>query len=314
MSIIFGPIKSRRFGESLGVDLSPTTKQCNYDCLYCELNGKRAIDTMTEVLSVESILNEIELALKKFSNIDSITITANGEPTMYPYLYELMLRLEDIKEDKKTLLLSNGSLLHDVSVARACMLFDRVKFSLDAITHNVFKKIDRPHKNISLDKILAGLYEFWRDYSGELYAEILFVKSINDSVDEVEKMAKFLSPMNLMRLDIGTIDRPPAYKVEPISFERLEEFSRIFSEYGINVLIPKRSKTSEKLNFSLSKDEIIKLLSLRPLSEDEVSIRFSKDSMKNLEELRNQGLVKLHENGGIMFYEVWCICYNAKFY
>lgn len=304
MSIIFGPIKSRRFGESLGIDLSPSIKQCNYDCLYCELEGKKAIDTMTEVLSVEFILHEIEVALTRFHNIDSITITANGEPTMYPYLYELMLRLEDIKGDKKTLLLSNGALLHDVSVARACMLFDKVKFSLDAITPSVFKKIDRPSKDILLDKILAGLYEFCRDYSGELYAEILFVKGVNDSIDEVKKMARFLAPMNLMRLDISTIDRPPAYKVEPIDCERLEEFERIFSEYGINVLIPKRTKSDERLNLSLSKYEIIKLLSLRPLSEDEVSMRFSKDSIEALEELTKEGVIKLRENSGVKFYEV----------
>ena len=187
MNIIFGPITSRRFGESLGVDLSPQTKQCNYDCLYCELEGKKAQDSMQNILEVDTILTAIKEALNKFKNIQSLTITANGEPTLYPNLYELMLRLEDIKGDTQTLLLTNGSLLWDLSVSRACLLFDKVKFSLDAISPEVFKKIDRPIKNISLEQILQGIYQFSSDFSGELYAEILFVKGLNDNLKEVQK-------------------------------------------------------------------------------------------------------------------------------
>lgn len=202
-SIIFGPVHSRRFGESLGVDLSPHIKQCNYDCLYCELEGKRAQDSMEFPLEVELILKEIKQGLERFPNIESLTITSNGEPTLYPYLYELMLRLEDIKGLTQTLLLTNGSLLYDPSVARACLLFDKVKFSLDAVSQEVFKKIDRPSKMIDLERVLHGIYGFSADFMGELYAEILFVKDINDSLEEAKKMAKFLAPMRLKRLDIG---------------------------------------------------------------------------------------------------------------
>ena len=130
MNIIFGPITSRRFGESLGVDLSPQTKQCNYDCLYCELEGKKAQDSMQNILEVDTILTAIKEALNKFKNIQSLTITANGEPTLYPNLYELMLRLEDIKGDTQTLLLTNGSLLWDLSVSKACL----IRFSMSSLS------------------------------------------------------------------------------------------------------------------------------------------------------------------------------------
>ena len=176
---------------------------------------------MKEILEVQKILEAIKKGLKQFKNIQSLTITANGEPTLYPYLYELMLRLEDIKGGVQTLLLTNGSLLWDLSVSRACLLFDKVKFSLDAISPEVFKKIDRPTKNMSLEQILQGIYQFSADFSGELYAEILFVKNINDNLDEIKKMARFLAPMRLKRLDISSIDRPPTYKVSPLSQEKL---------------------------------------------------------------------------------------------
>lgn len=302
MDIIFGPVQSRRFGESLGIDLSPKTKQCNYDCLYCELKGKKAQDSMQEILEVEEILEAIKKGLKQFKNIQSLTITANGEPTLYPYLYELMLRLEDIKGGVQTLLLTNGSLLWDLSVSRACLLFDKVKFSLDAISPEVFKKIDRPTKNISLEQILQGIYQFSSDFSGELYAEILFVKNINDSLDEIKKMARFLAPMRLKRLDISSIDRPPAYKVSPISQEQLEIFARIFRDFKIPTFLPTRTPNTKKENLNLSQDEILKTLALRPMSKEDIESLWNEESINRLEILHQQGKIKLSKNNEVEFY------------
>lgn len=302
MDIIFGPVQSRRFGESLGIDLSPKTKQCNYDCLYCELKGKKAQDSMQEILEVEEILEAIKKGLKQFKNIQSLTITANGEPTLYPYLYELMLRLEDIKGGVQTLLLTNGSLLWDLSVSRACLLFDKVKFSLDAISPEVFKKIDRPTKNISLEQILQGIYQFSADFSGELYAEILFVKNINDSLDEIKKMARFLAPMRLKRLDISSIDRPPAYKVSPISQEQLEIFARIFRDFKIPTFLPTRTPNTKKGNLNLSQDEILKTLALRPMSKEDIESLWNKESINRLEILHQEKKVSINNVNGINFF------------
>lgn len=302
MDIIFGPVQSRRFGESLGIDLSPKTKQCNYDCLYCELKGKKAQDSMQEILEVEEILEAIKKGLKQFKNIQSLTITANGEPTLYPYLYELMLRLEDIKGGVQTLLLTNGSLLWDLSVSRACLLFDKVKFSLDAISPEVFKKIDRPTKNISLEQILQGIYQFSADFSGELYAEILFVKNINDNLDEIKKMARFLAPMRLKRLDISSIDRPPAYKVSPIPQEQLEIFARIFRDFKIPTFLPTRTPNTKKENLNLSQDEILKTLALRPMSKEDIESLWNKESINRLEILHQEKKVSINNVNGINFF------------
>ncbi|KPH53014.1 radical SAM protein [Helicobacter pullorum] len=302
MDIIFGPVQSRRFGESLGIDLSPKTKQCNYDCLYCELKGKKAQDSMQEILEVEEILEAIKKGLKQFKNIQSLTITANGEPTLYPYLYELMLRLEDIKGEVQTLLLTNGSLLWDLSVSRACLLFDKVKFSLDAISPEVFKKIDRPTKNISLEQILQGIYQFSADFSGELYAEILFVKNINDNLDEIKKMARFLAPMRLKRLDISSIDRPPAYKVSPIPQEQLEIFARIFRDFKIPTFLPTRTPNTKKENLNLSQDEILKTLALRPMSKEDIESLWNEESINRLEILHQEKKVSINNVNGINFF------------
>ncbi|CAM2772248.1 radical SAM protein [Helicobacter burdigaliensis] len=304
MNIIFGPVHSRRFGKSLGVDLSPKLKQCNYDCLYCELEGKKAQANMQDILAPDIILEEIKQSLTRFNDLDSITITANGEPTLYPHLYELMLKLEDIKGDLQTLLLTNGSTLHDPCIARACLLFDKVKFSLDAISKDVFKKIDRPHKQIDLDTILKGIYTFAGDFKGELYAEILFIKNVNDSQDEIIKMAKFLAPLPLKRLDISPIDRPPAYKVSSPSLEEFKRFQQIFESFKIPTFIPERKnlKEEQKCNIHLSELEILKTLALRPMSFKDVEILWDLKTQERLKELVAQGKVKIKSVGETSFY------------
>lgn len=304
MQIIFGPVQSRRFGESLGVDLSPQIKQCNYDCLYCELKGKKPQESMKEVLEVETILNAIKHGLATFPNIESLTITANGEPTLYPYLYELMLRLEDIKGDKQTLLLTNGALLWDTCIARACLLFDKVKFSLDAVSTDVFKKIDRAHKNIKLEQVLQGIYQFSADFKGELYAEILFIKGVNDSAQEIQAMARFLAPMLLKRLDISSIDRPPAYKVEPISLQELEKIRAVFLNYGIPVFIPKRITVTHQENLRLDRESILKTLALRPMSQNDITLLWSAETREILQSLVESQNVKIKCINGINFYDL----------
>ena len=89
-SIIFGPIPSRRFGISLGIDLSPSKKQCNFDCLYCELEGAKTVDKMDTFPSVDEIIKAIKESFKNHPKIDVITITCNGEPTLYPKLSDLI--------------------------------------------------------------------------------------------------------------------------------------------------------------------------------------------------------------------------------
>lgn len=305
MNIIFGPVQSRRFGTSLGVDLSPKIKQCNYDCLYCELEGKKADKQMQEILEPKLILDEIQRSLQRFKGLNSITITANGEPTLYPHLYELMLKLEDIKGDLQTLLLTNGSTLYDPCIARACLLFDKVKFSLDAISQDVFKKIDRPHKELDLNKILKGIYTFAGDFKGELYAEILFVKNVNDSIEEIHKMAQFLAPLPLKRLDISPIDRPPAYQVTSPSPEDFKQFKLIFERFNIPTFIPERKDNKENSthnNIHLSQEEILKTLNLRPMSIEDVELLWDLQTQKTLKELIASKKVSIKIVGNTSFY------------
>ena len=123
-NIIFGPIYSRRFGKSLGVDLSPGKKQCNFDCLYCELDPAKTMDKQDEVLSVAEIATAIKIALSEHKDIDFLTLTANGEPTLYPYLSELIDEINTFKGTTKTLILTNAAMIDDEKIQEALVKLD----------------------------------------------------------------------------------------------------------------------------------------------------------------------------------------------
>ncbi len=302
MSIIFGPVNSRRFGKSLGVDLSPEYKQCNFDCLYCELKASSVVTTQDSVVEVDRVLSEIEKALSQHKDIDYLTITANGEPTIYPYLDDLIDRVNQIKGSVKTLILSNASTIYKKDIQKTLAKFDSVKLSLDCATKRCFKRLDRAAKEINLEAIKKGLLEFKDIFNGNLLIEILFVEGINDNIDEVKKLNNFLLKLNPTRVDIGTVDRPPAYKIEPISYNKLYELSLIFDK-SLNIAITTKQKL-KGAKFNYTKEQILDTLKRRPLTIDDVETLFNEDSKKLLLELRKEGFIKTSKSSGVEFLKV----------
>lgn len=298
-SIIFGPIASRRFGISLGIDLSPSSKQCNFDCLYCELEGAKTVSKMTEYPSVEEVISEIKKSFLKNDKIDVITLTANGEPTLYPKLDELIDEINKIKNNTKTLILSNGSTIYKKDIFNTLLKIDTVKLSLDCVSEKCFKKLDRTDKSIEIDKIVPSMIEFSQKTKNDFVLEILFVKDLNDKDEEISLLYDAVKKINPKRVDIGTIDRPPAYKVKPVDFTTLEKVANVFE--GINVNIAYKNRP--KLLGSYSKEEIVQTLKRRPLTIEDVQNLFDKKSKNNLEELVKNSKISLVDSSGVKFYK-----------
>ncbi len=280
-NIIFGPINSRRFGMSLGIDLSPSTKQCNFDCLYCELAPMATVDSQSEVLEIDAIINELKTHLNQ--NIDVITLTANGEPTLYPNLSELIDEIDKIKNSTQTLILTNSATLIDKKVFNALLKLDQVKLSLDAISNDVFKKIDRPHTNINIDYVVSKVKDFSKIYKGKLFIEILFVHGLNDTKQEIEKLNNVLLEVNCERIDLGTIDRPPAYPVVGLSYKELHEVSLMFDS-NLPIHIASRVH-AEPNNAYYNDEEILNTLDKRPLTWDDINLLLDSDSVDRLKDL-----------------------------
>ncbi len=301
MHIIFGPIHSRRFGKSLGIDLSPSKKQCNFDCLYCELEPAKTVDSYDDVVSVEDVSKALKSALDEHGDVDFITLTANGEPTLYPYLSELIDEINSFKGNTKTLILSNGATIHDVKVQDALLKLDEVKLSLDCATQKCLKKLDRSHKGIEVENIKAGMLAFKERYKGPLVIEILIVQTLNDTKEEIAQLNEFLLKLRPTRIDIGTIDRPPAYDVKPVSYEKLLEISHLFDP-SLPVYIASRKK-AEISPSSYSVEEILDTLSKRPLTQEDIQALFDEESQKNVEVLLDQKKIKRVLTNGVEFYK-----------
>jgi len=300
-NIIFGPIHSRRFGKSLGVDLSPSKKQCNFDCLYCELDPAKTMDGYDDVVSVEQVSTALKQALEEHKDIDFITLTANGEPTLYPHLSELIDEINTFKGKTKTLILSNAATIDDPKIQEALLKLDEVKLSLDCATQKCLKKLDRSHSGIEVENIKAGMLEFKNKYSGPLVIEILIVKTLNDSEEEIGKLNEYLLKLQPTRIDIGTIDRPPAFDVKPVSYEELLHISHLFDS-TLPVYIASRKKADISSD-SYSYEEILETLSKRPLTQEDIEALFDEESQKRAENLLHKQKIKLVETNGVNFYK-----------
>ncbi|EGJ4628358.1 radical SAM protein [Campylobacter jejuni] len=300
MKILFGPVSSRRFGRSLGIDLSPSKKQCNFDCVYCELDPKKAQEKQDEIISIDKIISEVKVMLEKNVEFDFLTLTANGEPSLYPYLNELILSLRSIAKDKKLLILSNGTAVLDEDKFNALLKLDVVKFSLDSAVAKTFYRIDRALKNIDLEKMIEKMADFRARFNGDLIMEILVIKDLNDNEEEFEALNQALKKIMPLRVDLSTIDRPPAYAVKKVSEEKLLELSKLID--STPVLLAKRHYEGEKLSFN--EEELLKMLHLRSQSEIDIEVKFDEQSKTLLNQLIKEKKVKILDLAGVKFYKV----------
>ena len=298
MKFIFGPINSRRFGISLGIDLSPDTKQCNFDCIYCELNGAKTMQEQKISHKPDIILDEISTTLKNTPKIDVLTITANGEPTIYPFVDELIEGINALKDiyNFKTLILSNSGKIMDKNIQHTLSKIDIVKLSLDCVSKKCFRKLDRINKNINCQDILQGIKDFRKLYVKELVLEVLFVKDVNDNKEEIALLSKAIKEIKPNRVDINTIDRPPAYDYKGLNTQELDSVCKLLGDVGCDVVVatPKNIQYQSSTTKSyFSKGDILHTLKRRPLSSYDVEVLFDENSKQNLKQLLDEQKIKL---------------------
>ncbi len=295
---IFGPVQSRRFGLSLGIDLSPDEKSCNFDCLYCELSKAKVTDTIKNSPKVSDVIDEVKKALQEYPLIDVITITANGEPTLYLELDTLVDQLNLIKGDKKLLILSNSSTISDENIRKTVSKIDIVKLSLDCVSTRCFRRIDRALSGIDVLHIIEGLKKFRKIFDKEMVIEILIVSGVNDNPKEMKLLNEVLGEIKPNRIDIGSVDRPPAYPVEAVDSDWIQSLSREFVDLPVCLIYKQEPK--ERLYFS--KDEILQTIKRRPQSQDDIKYLFDEKSQENLKRLVEDGEVSVKNIAGVEFF------------
>lgn len=212
--IAFGPVPSRRFGLSLGVNNIPP-KHCTYSCIYCQVGRTIHIDIRRkEFYDPQRVVEEVVRKAEE-ARPEVVTFVPDGEPTLDIHLEE---EIRGIKEalDIPVAVITNSSLIFMEEVRKALSLADMVSVKVDAVTKRVWKLVNRPHPELDLDQILRGLLEFSSSFPGRLLTETMLVKGVNDGEGEAEKVGSFISQLDPDISYVAIPIRPPAEPwVEP---------------------------------------------------------------------------------------------------
>ncbi len=269
MGLIFGPVASRRLGFSLGVDIIPF-KTCSFDCIYCQLGETTdRIIQRGKFVACDKILEELSEKLKQQQKVDYITFSGSGEPTLNSDIGKLIRGVKKITSIPVAVL-TNGSLLWQKEVRDELAAADLVIPSLDAASQKTFERINRPHPSLKIEKIIKGITEFSREFKGEIWLEIMFTKGINARAGEIEKIKEALAGMNLKKIQINTVARPPAVKeARPLTMEELNKIKETIGEKCEIIVEFKHKKQASGREDA--EEQILNLLKRRPAGLEELS-------------------------------------------
>lgn len=222
-------VRSRRLGRSLGVDLVPF-KTCPFDCVYCEL-GRTTDKTATpdDYFPATDILAEIREVLQDMPAPDYITLVGAGEPTLNRRLGNIIRGIKD-RTDIPVALITSGSLFWIDGVRRSVSEADLIIPSLDAGEERTFQSINRPHPDITLEKMQRGLSLLRESCRGQLWLEVFLADGVNTSEKEVLAIREMAERIQPDRIQLNTVDRTTA---EPfVRAARKEDLKRIAALLG----------------------------------------------------------------------------------
>lgn len=231
MKYVYGPLHSRRLGNSLGISLVPS-KVCQFNCVYCQLKRTTVRTTKRRVYADEKEVLEEVANFFRFKaaacRVDHITFSGSGEPTLHRSIGRLIRAVKQMT-GSTIVVITNSAALIDPKVRRDVAAADIIVPSLDAVTQDVFEKIDRPVKGIKVREIIRALALLRRLFKGEIWLEVMLLRGINDSSEYLKRMQKVFARLAPDRIQINSPVRPPAESwVRPSTKKTLQNARKIF--------------------------------------------------------------------------------------
>lgn len=299
---LFGPVPSRRLGRSLGIDLIPF-KTCTMDCVYCQLGETPcAVSERGDYVPMQDVLAELERWKAADGQADHITLAGSGEPTLHRHFGDVFRWVKG-HSSIKSVLLTNGTLLHDPEVREEAALADKVKVTLSAWDEASFQQIHRPAQGVTFDLLLRGERAFREGYSGELSVEVFIVDGINSEVSDVRKIAEVVKSIHPDRIDINTAVRPPAVAgVAPSSEDHLQALVELFGEKA-SVTASFKKQGFEAME--LSEEVLLGLIKRHPATCEQLAGEFNLPMDRVLETLSHMvsgGLLLSEKRGAETYY------------
>lgn len=254
---VYGPVPSRRFGDSVGVDPIFETSTCTFNCIYCQLGDiQHKTDERKIYVPTSKVVEDLTELIKKGDHFDVLTFSGSGEPTLAANLKELSLELKKIVPQKELLLLTNGSLLYRSDVRADLDHFDRVIVKLDALSDEQLKRINRPFSGVFFDNIIKGIKALRPQYKGKIEIQTMIFRKPDDQ--ELIEMAKLFKELQPDAIQVNTPTRP-----YPLSWHRENRGNHLaIFDYEVKQLIHISKEDARQIDQRLSELTQVKLISV----------------------------------------------------
>ncbi len=268
--IAFGPVPSRRLGNSLGINHIPP-KHCTYACVYCQVGKTDHLQiTSGNFYSVEQITQEvgqkIHDAHEQGQMIDYLTFVPDGEPTLDR---NLGLEIDALRIFGYPIaVISNSSLIDRPDVRNALSKADWVSLKVDSVVEETWKKINRPQRRLYLQNILSGMLIFRQEYTGELVTETMLISGHNDNEGEICKLSSFLLELDPLKSYLSIPTRPPAeIWVKPPQPEILQQILRKMSKAVPYLDILFETESTDFTSTGNVIEDILSIAAVHPIRE-----------------------------------------------
>ncbi len=305
--VVFGPVPSRRLGKSIGINHIPH-KICTYSCAYCQIGHslKMSIER-TSFYNPTEIISELREKLKVLKangeKIDYITFVPDGEPTLDKNLGELIRKTKEF--EIPVAVITNSSLLSMEEVRNHLFEADWVSVKVDSVIEETWRKIDHPHRDLSLERILEGILMFAQMYEGILVSETMVVKELNDDQENAEATSSYLQKLQPAYCYISIPTRPPAESwVQPPDEDAINTIYQIFSSAGLRTELLIGYEGNEFAHSGNVADDILSITAVHPMREDAVLeyLQNVGESYSVIENLLRNNQLKVSEYNGRKFY------------
>lgn len=249
-STIFGPVKSRRLGNSLGINLLPNTRKvCNFNCIYCECGWNPEDQQKESLPTADEVKTQLEAKLVNMKNsgekLDVITFAGNGEPTIHPQfpeIIDLTIALRNTYFPKvKIAVLSNATLIHKDSVFGALKKIESNILKLDSAIDSTCCMLNKPTGHFKLQDVINQLCRF----EGNMILQTMFLRGKSNGIlidntteEELSAWIEAIKKIKPGQVMIYTIARDtPTEGLQKISPEKLKQIAKRIEELGIPVSI-----------------------------------------------------------------------------
>ena len=305
--IAFGPVPSRRLGQSLGINNVPR-KHCTLSCVYCQLGRTAQTESQRRrffapELVAETVSRHVARLRERGETIDYLSFVPDGEPTLD---LDLGRAIELVRPlGIPVAIISNATLTANADVRADLALADWVSLKVDGGTEDTWRRMNRPAPELDFDAMVAGMQRFAADFTGHLMTETMIIHRANDSAADLQAIRALVATLAPATALLNTPVRPsadPTHRPPPRAV--LAEAERIFAGVAKNVEAIGRAEAGEFASTGDFAADVLGITAVHPMREDELRafVKKSATTWATVEAMLERDEIEELEHNGERFY------------